>query len=286
MQGRARDAAGRGRGEVGGRRAPRPAGAAAGAAAAAALGGGRDRGESGRACPRTAAGRGDMGAAGEPGPAADSPCCSHGAARSRCQHREGACAEPGPPGAAASAASGAAPRSRARGAGAATPQHPRPPAHAVSRGCSSQLQLRGRPAPDPPLAPPKMASPRPSPGSALPPHHAARRRDVTCPAAGGRGGPGARGGAGAAHFGDGDAIPGPPPWAARGAGRGPSWGGPAGARGRRGPEEGAGRARPVSTTPGPFPPGRGRLTLSRSRNNVYSHALCAHLNLSRTLEAG
>lgn len=230
--------AGRGRGEVGGRREPGPAGAAAGGGrglqgqrpwGAAGAGGKADAPARG---PRPAGGHGHGGGS---RPAADSPCCSRGAARSRCQHREGAgaCAEPGPPGAAASAASGAAPRSRAMGAGAAAPQHPRPPARAVSRCCSSQLQLCARQGPAPPLAPRKMASPSPSPGSELPPHHAARLRDVTCPAAVGRGGPGARGGAGGARLGDGDAVParrrGQP-----GGGEGALLGRPRGGTGRKG----------------------------------------------------
>lgn len=94
---------------------------------------------------------------------------------------EGACADRESAGCAASAASGAAPRSRARGAGAAAPQHPRPPARAVPSAPSRS----SRPAP-------RRLWPRrrkwrlgvPPPARA-PPHNAARRRDVTGPAAAG-----------------------------------------------------------------------------------------------------
>lgn len=69
----------------------------------------------------------------------DSPCCSRGAARSRCQHREVAGrVRGGLRGARRLSCLRRGRRSRARGAGAAAPQHPRPPASAVRRGSSPQ----------------------------------------------------------------------------------------------------------------------------------------------------
>ena len=118
-----------------------------------------------------------------------------------------------------------------------------------------------------------MASLRPSPGSAFPPHNAARHRDVTLPHRLGAERPGNQGPGGAGHL-DPDAVPGWLPRATLGSGSGMGGalrGRPRVGRARRWPEEGAGPALPVSTASGPFPPGRGRLVLSCIRNNIYSH---------------
>lgn len=152
-----------------------------------------------------------------------------------------------------------------------------------------------------------MASRRPSPGSALPPHNATRCRDVTLPVAGGRGGPGNRGraaplGPRAARVGlraGGSGPPrrgcGPGPAAAghtgagRGATRGPPWAAPRGRGCRRprapggcpSPRAGA-EGRPARRVSSP----RGRLPPSRIENNVCCVQTlspcvsCARLNLS------